>query len=203
MAAPSESLIAQWINGPTSPFDVGRIEGLSGTQFFLESFGYGLFPHLIHHMKKQDNLSPDTPEKELERTLAAFEKLISSYQAQHCQLEVDGEDYSGRYLLVEVMNIRSIGPNLAMAPDADPGDGWLDVVLVQESQREELAEYVSQKRRGASQPYRGYSIKAKNIRLLWADSQAHIDDELIQVADSKPIRIDVQPGLLEFLGAKI
>ena len=44
-----------------------------------------------------------------------------------------GRMFRGRYLLVEVMNIRCVGPNLVIAPDAVPGDVLpLDVVIVGE-----------------------------------------------------------------------
>ena len=41
----------------------------------------------------------------------------------------DNRDLSGRYILLEAMNIHSVGPNFWLAPPADPGDGLLDLVI--------------------------------------------------------------------------
>ena len=46
------------------------------------------------------------------------------------RIVADGLDLSGDYLAVEILNIRFVGPNVPLAPDADPSDGLLDVVLV-------------------------------------------------------------------------
>src|SRR5262249_34618145 len=50
----------------------------------------------------------------------------------------DGERLDGDYLLVQVLNIRSVGPNLVLSPDADPADGFLDLVLAGENERDAL-----------------------------------------------------------------
>ena len=55
---------------------------------------------------------------------------------------------SDAFLLVEVLNIRSIGPNLVFAPDASPSDGYFDVILAQECHREELLTYLGHRSEG-------------------------------------------------------
>ena len=40
------------------------------------------------------------------------------------------------------MNIREVGPELALAPSADPGDGLLDVVLIADEHRDALRAHV-------------------------------------------------------------
>jgi len=39
------------------------------------------------------------------------------------KIEIDGKDISGRYILWEAMNIRSVGPALHLAPQAATGMG--------------------------------------------------------------------------------
>ena len=48
------------------------------------------------------------------------------------RVEADGVDLSGDFLAVEIMNIGQMGPNLPLAPDAEPGDGFFDVVAIGE-----------------------------------------------------------------------
>ena len=63
-----------------------------------------------------------------------------------------GHEISDEFLLVEMLNIRSIGPNLVFGPDASPSDGYFDVVMAQECHREELLTYLE--RRAAGEPAR-------------------------------------------------
>jgi diacylglycerol kinase family enzyme len=59
---------------------------------------------------------------------------------------------SEELLGLEAMNVRELGPNLPLAPDADPGDGLLDVVLVRSHDRDALAAYVAARLRGEHLP---------------------------------------------------
>ncbi len=54
-------------------------------------------------------------------------------------------DHSGRFLLVEVMNSRSIGPNLDLSPQADPGDGQFEIVLCRKMNGMRLAAWIKKK----------------------------------------------------------
>ncbi|MBL8706541.1 MAG: hypothetical protein JNM30_16940, partial [Rhodospirillales bacterium] len=56
---------------------------------------------------------------------------------------VDRKRFAGRFLLIEAMNLCQLGPNLALAPHADPGDGMLDVVMVRSNEREALRRYLA------------------------------------------------------------
>ena len=54
MDKPAPEIIHGWHDATLKNFDVGRIEGLTEPTFFLESFGYGLFPKLMLEMKKKE-----------------------------------------------------------------------------------------------------------------------------------------------------
>ena len=66
------------------------------------------------------------------------------------RVELDGADLSGDYIAVEAMNIRFVGPKIPLAPDADPGDGLLDIALVGASEQAELLRYVGERLTDAS-----------------------------------------------------
>jgi diacylglycerol kinase family enzyme len=57
-------------------------------------------------------------------------------------VELDGADASGDYLAVEAMVIGETGPNILLAPAADPEDRLLDVVLVTDADRVALLAYL-------------------------------------------------------------
>ena len=194
----TETLAKTWNEKNIIKFDVGLIEGLTEPNFFLEGFGYGIFPLLMEKMKKKEEKSFLGLEEEIKYSLEVVHDIILSYEAKDLQLEVDGVDHSGKYVLAEIMNIRSIGPNLQLAPDANPTDGEFELVLVPESQRKEFADYVKNKLNGIENPFAFNSIKAKSIRMHCDGTHLHIDDELMSIDDGLEINIAVLDGLLKF-----
>ena len=125
--------------------------------------------------------------------------LVLEAPLKRCDLHINEKDYSGEFLLVEVMNIRSIGPNLHLAPDADPGDGKFDIVFITKDQREALASYVEKKIRGEEVPFDFPIIRAEKVAIYWHGKHAHVDDEYCKIEVASEIKIELREGLLEFL----
>lgn len=198
IAGEPQELGKTWKEKNIKKFDVGFIEGFPETNFFLEGLGYGIFPLLMKKMKEQDEQAFLSLDDEIKYSLQILHDSVLTYKAEHLQLEVDRIDYSGKYLMAEIMNIRSIGPNLQLAPQADPGDGELEVILVPESQREELATYIKNKLNGIEDPFAFKPIKAKTVRMHCNNSHVHIDDEMIWIDDPVEINIELFDGLLKF-----
>jgi diacylglycerol kinase family enzyme len=199
LPASAAEIIRGWRTGKIRHFDVGRIDGLSEPTFFLESFGYGLFPKLMHEMKVQKKDAIEDPAERLDAALHLLYELILSSPAKKCRLSIDDKDHSGNFLLIEVMNIRSIGPNLNLAPEADPGDGEFDVVLISEDQRPELAEYVRKKIDGREVTFEFPVLRAQAIEMFWDGRHLHVDDEYQKLKKPARINIELRPGLLDFL----
>jgi diacylglycerol kinase family enzyme len=102
--------------------------------------------------------------------------------------------------MVEIMNIQSLGPNLNLAPLADPADGALDVILVPETKRTELADYIDRRvRYGKDEPFLYKAHRAKKINVTWDGHLLHVDDELMRLSTSVKLTIEVVQGVLEFL----
>lgn len=192
-------IIRDWHHSVSKKFDIGKINGLDQPGFFLESFGYGLFPKLMQQMKKQKKDNIGDPKKRLEAALKMLRELILSAPVKKCNLQIDEKDYSGKFLLIEVMNIRSIGPNLNLAPDADPGDGEFDIVFITESQREALAAYVQKKIEGKEVVFEFPILKGKDLKIFWDGKHVHVDDEYHKLEKPVKIKIELREGLLEFL----
>jgi diacylglycerol kinase (ATP) len=195
----AKEAVESWLSFKRQPFDVGKIYGSGKRKFFIEGLGYGIFPYLIKRMKSSPRNIGDSPEHELAIAREEFRNIIQSYEPCYCKIEVDGADHSGKYLLVEVMNIRSIGPNLDLGPDVEVNDGMFDVVLLTEDHRAALSEYISAKLEGKEKEHAFKIIKGRNIKLLWQGSEGHVDDQRIRIKKPEEIRIEVQAGLLEFL----
>ena len=195
----TEEVIKSWRTAVLKKYDVGRVEGLQDGVFFMESLGYGLFPYLMQEMKKLDEKLTDEPEKKLKAALDLLLKITGTYEPERCQLTIDGKDFSGQFLMVEVMNTRSIGPNLLLSPDGDPGDGVLEVITVPESDRQKFADYVAHKLNGEEATFTFDTIKAKVVEIAWVGTHLHVDDEVVKISEKTLVRIEIKPGLLEFL----
>lgn len=194
-----DEIIERWKAETIKQFDVGRVVGLEENHFFLEGLGFGVFPRLMKMMKKRKTKS-DEPDQELREALQMLLDIVNTYKPKFCKLSIDDQDYSGEYLLVEVMNIQSIGPNLNIAPNANPGDGQLEVILIKESQRQELAQYVSNRlANGNEVRFFCPSVSAEKVQVQWGGGLLHADDELISVVKSTEIKVEVLKDALNFL----
>jgi diacylglycerol kinase family enzyme len=133
----ARTVVAHWRAARPRPFDVWSVGSADGKTTFIESFGGGFLGQPI---ATADELHPPTLilGGAIDRALYLLRQAISEAPDQEWQIELDGEDLSGRYIGVEAMNNRSVGPNLPMAPDADLGDGQIDLVLVSDADRDEL-----------------------------------------------------------------
>ena len=192
-------IVDGWNETEMKPFDVGRIYGLKDAAFFLEGMGFGVFPKLMREMQKQKHKKPGAPEENLKTALHLLHDIILNAKARYCKITLDGADHSGKFILAEVMNTQSIGPNLTLASFADPGDGQLDVILIAERQREEFAAYVHNKMHGIEQPAVFNFLKAKNLDIYWEGKMLHVDDEIIELKKPKDIRIKLQESVLKFM----
>jgi diacylglycerol kinase (ATP) len=98
-------------------------------------------------------------------------------------MKIDGITIEGSFLMVELMNIKSVGPNLKLATNADPGDGYFDLVMIPEQNRAELDNYLDKMIEGKpdlvdlNQFVK--TIRVRKLKMKWFGSKVHVDDSLI------------------------
>lgn len=181
-------------NGRRQRFDCGRVSGPWGTHSFIESVGAGAFAHLIAAAQSaEDTLAAIPLPGRFDQIRRSFAQLLSGLDAGEYQIDADGEDLSGRYLLVEAMNIRSIGPRVRIAPDADSADGMLDLVLVEADARERFAAAVNSwlDQTDAEREWPLHQVRrVRSVRITGEQLAWHVDDELrpIQPSTGEPLR---------------
>jgi diacylglycerol kinase family enzyme len=161
------ALAARWERLPPRRVDVGTVRGPWGESRFVESVGIGLLGELIHPEVGDDIEGTDearTEARRLARTLAAPFRRV----------ELDGEDRSANYLLLEAMNIRCAGPNLWLADHARVGDGKLEIVRALERDRQSLVALADAF--GTSRATLA-TEQAKRLRLWCEMDELHVDDE--------------------------
>lgn len=196
-----EEVIASWSTWHLQPFDTGGITGFKKHNFFLESLGFGIFPNLINEMHRLEK-PPEDPGESIKVAQKILRKTIRQYDARKCRLRLDGVDHSGKFLLVEIMNTSSIGPNLVLNPHADPGDGELEVVIIPEKHKRKFAAYIDRKIKGEKDVFSFTTIKAREIEIQWEGIHIHTDDKIIRErARLSRVSVSIRRGVLNFLGA--
>ncbi len=193
-----QEIVQMLDNKKVKKYDVGIVEGWKNEKIFLESFGLGVFPKLMKRMKDLPEREEATPEENLQLALEELHKIVLSYKPQTLEIRIDSEELTGKFLMVEVMNTTSIGPNLKLSPESDPGDGEFELILIPESQREEFASYVSYKISGIEKSFTPQIIKGKKIVFNAPPGLLHTDDELIKTKKERKIRISPEWGMMEF-----
>jgi len=180
---PFEELVRGWERPRRVKLDVGIAAGPWGERYFVEGVGAGLFASLLANPARK-------PRKKRKGAVEAGLRRLRD-EAEHCEplelrARLDGEDISGRYLLVEAVNLPYVGPNLHLAHDSKPGDGQFDVVLVTEAQRDRLLYYLEHwqdnRERLAMLPTR----RGRRLQIEWTGFALHIDDKLWPKAKAKP-----------------
>ncbi|MDR9457989.1 MAG: diacylglycerol kinase family protein [Salegentibacter sp.] len=182
-------------------FTCGKLKGINDENFFLEGAGFGVFPELIRQMKDTGK-DDETSDEKLKRTLKVLLEIVKNYKAQKANIKADGLKIKGTFLLVELMNIKYIGPNLEFAPNANVGDDFLDLVLIPEEKRKAFVEYVESLINGTSkfQDIGNFIkvLRVQKLKIKWKGSKLHVDDILIEDYDGKKIRMEMNSKTLEF-----
>jgi diacylglycerol kinase (ATP) len=193
-----ETLLRGLASPQRRPFDLGHLSAPWGEAWFLEAFGLGL---IAQGMSSYD----PTQGKSVVRAAQAAAQVLSQLEAQDCALELDGVSLSGRYLAVELMNTAAMGLRFRLAPDADPSDGLLDVVLVAEDARVGVNSYLVNLAAGSLGELPNVEVRrGKRFKMLWDGLPLHLDEEVVrggQVAagvNGGVIDVELRAGALEF-----
>ncbi len=183
-------------------FDVGKVQGLADQQFFLEGVGAGIFPALIAEMK-ENPVEVSTANEEIHYTLERLLKIVKDFKAQQATIKTSGISITGRFLLLEVMNIQYIGPNIELAAKTDPGDGYFDLVLIPEEKRAELIKYLEKRLARKADEYDTkdllFTMRIKDAEIHWEDSHVHVDDDLISEFCGGTFSVQIDPYRLRFV----
>lgn len=199
---PANKLIANLTGGERHTFDVGVARGPWGKRYFFEGTGAGLFAdYLQSPRKKIEPAEPISKAEQMKRHVVELRRELQDYRARPWKIMLDDEDVSGRYLLWQAMNIRSVGPVLRLAPSARSDDGQLDFVGAREEEREKLLKHLDARLAGVKQRFPLRPRRFKRMRLYWKKSPLHFDDQAWPEEGNKrpdpcEIEISVRPSAL-------
>jgi diacylglycerol kinase family enzyme len=135
VTATMQGLIAGWRNPALTKFHPMEIEAPWGRQRLIEGIGFGVLARVI-----DENSGEDIEPLDARRRIA---ETMRDAEAETFDIRVDGARITEPTVLLEVTTIPLVGPNLLLAPDANPADHLIDLCRVTETDRERAAEWLA------------------------------------------------------------
>lgn len=121
------------LSGKAGAIDTGTVND----RFFLNVCGTGFDVTVLDYAES---------EKEKHRGLTPYFigliKAITHYKSVQLAVTADGEKEEGKYLVCSIANGRFIGGGIPICPDADVGDGFLNLVLINSVYRWQIPFYL-------------------------------------------------------------
>jgi len=149
-----------------------------GNAKFVESAGVGAFAAMLRDAEREEANGVATGRPNPGHRGARLRRVLAHTRPRHWYVNADGDDLSDDYLLVMLLNTSYVGPRLALAPEADAGDGQLDLLLVREADRQALGAYLDAFA-GDDEPTLSIPTRrVTRVRLGWQAAHGHIDDHL-------------------------
>lgn len=188
------------------PFDVGRVRWPWGVDYFLEGAGFGFFANCLERYIPEDG-------KSIFRAVGTMMGMLVDYPVHASMMRIDDEEVEGNFLLVEMMNTKSIGPRLNLAPEASSEDGLLEVVRIRDESRASFLLYLKGVVAGDLEELPKVDVsRARRVEMTWDGFAMHLDAEVrrppegweggpsgVQGIDGKPtLSVELLPHALEF-----
>lgn len=187
-----QQAIAAWPHQRIVRIDVGVIQH-DGESRFLESVGAGLVVAGINAGRAAIS-KDDHPAWNVVRARQLYVETIQQLQPKHYDITLDGTSIGGDYLLVEVLNIPSIGPGVSLSAEVNPADGLLSVVVAAEADRDALAAYLTARQNGEPAGAGLRSWRASEVEIKGLE-EFHVDDD-VRSAHGAGVTIGIKPASL-------
>ena len=177
-----EGAVRVALSGPTRTIDAGRIvfrswSGEDASAYFVNSASAGM-SGAVAQRANSSSKALGGKASFLYATLAVFAR----WHASEMEVEVDDERRSGLMYDAIVANCRYLGGGMAMTPDAEPDDGLLDVLLIGDITRRDLALTLPKVYRGTHLPHpKAEALRGRRVT--------------VNAATALPVELDgEQPG---------
>jgi len=137
-----EDLIARWDLSRHRTFHLGVARGPWGKTRFAESFGVGVLAEMIARAAPEHSESFRGRAHKLRAVAASLRKTLRRLDPQRITVWVGDEGLTGNFLWVEATRVGLVGANLAIGRAVDPWDPTLEIVTLDESERDRFLDYL-------------------------------------------------------------
>jgi diacylglycerol kinase (ATP) len=163
---------------------IGLVRGPWGRCRFVEGVGLGALVKAADRVGRSQR-----GERRLEAARREIRRILKSLEPDRVHVTLDGVPLPAEHLMLEVLNIARSGPRLLMSPTMDPGDGQLEVVMLEPGQRQAMRRWLKQAPESAAAPVRRW--RGRRVSIAWQGSPLHVDDDLPR-ADTAPGTVEVE-----------
>lgn len=198
--SPAE-VVAAWPGYHARRFDLGIASLPDGReQRFVEAVGVGALTDMIAALVgPAEGLNQAIRRHEgLPGYVRLLREMIKRRAPEPLRIRVDGREQSDNVLIAEVLNIGRVGPSLRLGAGADPGDGLLDLLLVNEDGRQRLDDFLAAQEEGDPDPPALPTLRARKVGIEGSLTSLRFDDQVVH-AGRGSVTIRVDPGALRLL----
>jgi diacylglycerol kinase (ATP) len=161
--------------------DIGEVSGPWGRCWFVEGVGIGALVRVAEKIGKRDCSGPER----LEAARRALRKLLKKTEPDSVEILLDEQALPAHHLMVEVLTIAYGGPQLLLAPEVDPSEGLLDVLLLEPDRRDEMRRWLADDDPTGSPPLTHQ--RGRRVRIAWDGTPLHVDDDLPRPVDGRAV----------------
>jgi diacylglycerol kinase (ATP) len=177
-------LVQGWPTARHVSCDIGSISTGQKQHCFVESAGGGVFADALDRAARADDEL--VADEKIERGLRLLQDSMADARPAPWGLSVDGDDLSKELVGLEVLNVRALGPQITLAPEADPADGVLDLVPIRTEDAAALAAYFDARRKGRSPDLPAFEAHraAEIVFRPPPGTSLHCDDAVLPAGDA-------------------
>jgi len=188
LARDPRAALERALAGVETRVDIGVATSADGgTRYFLGAAGVG-FDAVVAERAATSRRRGTLP------YLAAVLATVCTYRPAPAAIEADGRlVWSGRLTMAVVANGACYGGGMKIAPGADPADGALDLVVLDDLGRLELVRWLPTVYRGTHVRNPKVTVRRERSVTVRAELAVHADGE---AAGRAPVTISVLPGAL-------
>jgi len=152
--------------------DIGMARGPWGCCWVVEGIGLGA---LVRAAERIGDPSGSRAGR-LKTARRGIRRILKNAGPDRVKILLDDRQLPEEHLMVEVLNIACGGPRLLMASGIDPGDGKLDVIMLEPQQRKQMRRWLAEARPDGPPPMSHW--RGSKVSMIWDGTPLHIDDDL-------------------------
>jgi diacylglycerol kinase (ATP) len=186
--------VRRLVTAQTARFDAGLV----CDEYFVNSVGFGFGPEVVRVRNAMPGLSG------FASYFVPVLRAFARFRPPRLEVRARGFAETGNMMMVEVCNGTTAGGSYRFAPDAQPGDGRLDVCLVRRVSLLRFLMAVPRVMRGTHATMREVALfqtREVAIRSLDGPLLLHMDGELRE-PDARECTVRVEPGRLKVMVAR-
>ena len=186
--------VRRLVTAQTARFDAGLV----CDEYFVNSVGFGFGPEVVRVRNAMPGLSG------FASYFVPVLRAFARFRPPRLEVRARGFAETGNMMMVEVCNGTTAGGSYRFAPDAQPGDGRLDVCLVRRVSLLRFLMAVPRVMRGTHATMREVALfqtREVAIRSLDGPLLLHVDGELRE-PDARECTVRVEPGRLKVMVAR-